>query len=310
MLRRTRVSRKPDVLRLGQALARPGIDTRVWYAIGFVVATHTDASGSFADVLLETGDELTCHVTGSYAGPGFGAYFPLDVDDTVLVEIPSGEPDNGGVVLGRLWSASDAPPQEAVDDPANAVIRMKAAQLLRIVAGDDVFIEWTPTLLNFNASVAVTKAAQSFGQQGVVADPTKGAFYFNAFVQHYYGATDLALPIPVPDSGTIALDPTVNNCDSSGVIIVSCPQNQSDIGRLKFSKSWDDRTGHGGKPPKVILTPCDAGAQAALSLVPPQIVIVDPATVSLDEFVVTVGGAAAMAAAALAPARYAYKCEG
>lgn len=115
MLKRSRVSSTMDVQRLGQALARPGMDTRVWVSLARVVARAVDLDeGVFVDVELEpSGTRETARVAPVYAGNGFGLYAPLKVDDEVLVAIPNGDFDLGAVVLARLWNGDDKPPTDA-----------------------------------------------------------------------------------------------------------------------------------------------------------------------------------------------------
>jgi len=136
-----------DVQRLGQALARPGMDTRCWVCIASVKKfVLDDKHGPLADVLIlssssstmgddgvAAGDIETVRVGPVYAGPGFGFYAPLDVDDEVLVAFPEGNPDHGGVIIGRLWSRSDPPPSTAVDNTADVCLHVKDGDSVRIV---------------------------------------------------------------------------------------------------------------------------------------------------------------------------------
>lgn len=314
MLKGSRVSRSLDTGRMARALRRPGIDPRMHCAIAIVRTFFVDQQeqAPFVDVALLHEDpplELCVRVAPFYAGPSFGFFAEYEADDEVVVVFPDGRYDHGGYVIGRAWSPSDPMPAEVLADPSKVWMRIKQGKTYRILAGDDVALELTPDIININGSVAATKVAQLFGIQGQLGvppgEPGAGQFFFDMIAQHFVGGIAEQPPLPQPDQGAIGFDPSVDNTDSSGVLVVSCPQNQSSIGKVKFAGKWN-----GPKPPKVTLTPCDAGAQAALTLVPPQIVIVDPATVTLEEFAVTVGTAAAMAAAPLAPARYAYKVEG
>ena len=139
MLTRSRASRSIDVQRLGQALARPGLDTRAWIVEAVVKAFKLDPEeGPFADVIiLPLQQEETVRVGSFYSGPGFGFYAPLEKDDHVLVSFPNGDPDQGGVVVARLWSASDAPPQLAKDNDGDVCLHVKSGANLRIqVFGD------------------------------------------------------------------------------------------------------------------------------------------------------------------------------
>ena len=134
MLNRSRVSGALDVQRLGQALARPGMDTRNWVVLASVVRFFFDPDhGPFCDVLiLPDGNEETVRVGALYAGPGFGFYVPLAPDDEVLVCFPSGDPNHGGVIVSRAWSASDPPPAPANNNQADLLLYVEKDKTLRI----------------------------------------------------------------------------------------------------------------------------------------------------------------------------------
>ena len=61
------------------------------------------------------------------AGNGFGAWAPLAVDDMVLVAVPGGDSNDGGVIISRLWTGLERPPALAqgamgahnMSDPSN-----------------------------------------------------------------------------------------------------------------------------------------------------------------------------------------------
>jgi hypothetical protein len=135
MLNRSRVSSKMDVQRLGEALARPGMDPRVTVALAVVTDFFFDKDhGPFAEVLvMPDGISDTVRVGSIYAGPGFGLYIPLAKDDEVLVAYPSGEWDHGGVIISRQWSKSDAPPSEANDNKADLLLHVEKDKNLRII---------------------------------------------------------------------------------------------------------------------------------------------------------------------------------
>lgn len=140
------VRRSIDAGRLAAAVQRPGIDPRVWLSLAVVDAVYADAEESvFADVtLLPGGEPETCLLGAPYAGDGFGAYFPLAVDDTVLVAVPSGDPQLGPVVITRMWSRADRPPPEVCESPGQSgapsddvVLRVRAGQRLRVLTSGD-----------------------------------------------------------------------------------------------------------------------------------------------------------------------------
>jgi len=136
MLPNTRVARRAlDMGKLGQALARPGMDTRSWVCEAIVEAFKLDPDeGAFADVtLVPSGEPETVRVGAFYAGPGFGFYAPLEKDDHVIVAFPNGDPDQGGVIVARLWSASDPPSDTAKSNDSDVSIHIKDGATLRIV---------------------------------------------------------------------------------------------------------------------------------------------------------------------------------
>lgn len=138
MLKSTRVSRSLDTSRLGQAMARPGMDPRRWVSLAIVEAVHVDpVEGVFVDVtLLPQRQTETARLGTEYAGNGFGFYAPLQPEDEVLVEAPSGDPDEGLILSRRLWSPSDPPPAEAVSNKEDVALRVRPGQNIRILVNN------------------------------------------------------------------------------------------------------------------------------------------------------------------------------
>jgi len=144
--------RSIDVRRLGAAASYPGIDPRVWIAMATVVDVGFDPDeGIFADVQLQPdGDELTAYVATPYAGKDFGAHYPLEKDDTVLVAIP-GDPDAAAFVIARAWNAADTPIAEAGsgdDIVEDVVIKTKSGKSYKLSTPD--------------AQILLQNASQSF----------------------------------------------------------------------------------------------------------------------------------------------------
>lgn len=132
---RTRIGRKLDINRLSSAVKRPGIDPRCWKSLAvaledsFVDKDH----GVFVNVILmPTEEEYTARVGAEYAGGGFGFYAKIKKDDELSVGIPSGDPAEGPIVLKRLWSAADLPPQQAIDDPEEVMLVVEKDKNLRL----------------------------------------------------------------------------------------------------------------------------------------------------------------------------------
>lgn len=135
MLRYSRISGKLDVGRLGAALARPGIDTRVWESLAVArgESVVNPQHGVFVNVtLLPTGEKYTARVPSIYAGAGFGLYSKIHDGDELLVAIPSGNAAEGPVVVSRLWSASDLPPQDAITTPDDVILVVEQDKNLHI----------------------------------------------------------------------------------------------------------------------------------------------------------------------------------
>lgn len=125
--------------RIGEALKRPGLDTRQWVSLAIVEAITYDAvEGPYADVRLMPANELvTARIGAAYAGNGFGIWAPLYVDDEVMVCLPDGDQGIGWVVTARMWSPSDPPPSEASEALSDLVVRVEAGKNVLIkVTGD------------------------------------------------------------------------------------------------------------------------------------------------------------------------------
>lgn len=145
MLKHSRVSKHIDIGGLSRAVARPGIDTRTWTSLAIVTAVTIDPTeGVFADVLLLPSEDTYCARVGAiYAGPGFGLYAPLEVDDEVVVEAPSGDPQGGVVITHRLHSPSDPPPPEIAARSTDFLLLAKENTTVRIATqgSGDVVID-------------------------------------------------------------------------------------------------------------------------------------------------------------------------
>src|SRR5258708_261871 len=145
-MKRTRVGRKMDSGRLAQLVSMPGIDPRVWVSLCIVDSVNIDQQhGVFADVHIMSTATLdrsgnvvaqqeTVRVAPDYAGNGFGIFYPPAAGDEVLVLWPDGHPDNGGVMVKRLWSASDQPPATVVNNPKDALLMFNSDVNLRVIA--------------------------------------------------------------------------------------------------------------------------------------------------------------------------------
>jgi len=135
---RSRVTRGIDVARLSNAVARPGIDPRIWVSYAYLLSepyieTVEGRQDIVADVMLVPSmQEETARVGAIYAGNGFGFYCPLHAEDEVLVVAPSGDPDAGLVIMQRLWSPADPPPQEVINNPEDVTLVVEEGKNLRL----------------------------------------------------------------------------------------------------------------------------------------------------------------------------------
>ena len=142
----SRVSRHIDAGRLSLLVSRPGVDPRIWSSLAVALGDSVmdSENGVFVDVqLMPTGDQYTARVAADYAGKGFGFYAgTIHQDDELLVESPSGDPAIGIVVVRRLFSAAELPPQDAIDNPADVCLTVeKDCNLrLRVQGQGQVFI--------------------------------------------------------------------------------------------------------------------------------------------------------------------------
>jgi hypothetical protein len=124
-----------DMGRLSRAVSRPGIDPRTWVSLAVVNSVVVDPNeGVFCGItLLPSEIEETARLGAAYAGNGFGFYAPPRVDDEVMVCAPSGDPSQGLVITGRLWSPSDVPPAEAASNPQDVLLKVEEGQTLRLL---------------------------------------------------------------------------------------------------------------------------------------------------------------------------------
>lgn len=100
--------------------------------LAIVTSLKVDSDGAFADVVtVPERNELTVHIQANYAGPKFGLWLPLAVDDLVVISVCDGNPNSDGVITGRIWSGSEEPPTLAQSDPDH--ISLTGKEEVRIV---------------------------------------------------------------------------------------------------------------------------------------------------------------------------------
>jgi hypothetical protein len=104
---------------MGEAFAKPGMDTRDWLSYGTVsddtpVTMDPDMGPLVGVVLQPSKIEVRSRVLMQSAGKGEGEYIPFVSGDEVLVAIPEGHPWSGTVILGRLTNSIDKFPTGSV----------------------------------------------------------------------------------------------------------------------------------------------------------------------------------------------------
>jgi len=108
------------------------------------IETDEGVEDIFVDVQLHPSEQIeTARVGTIYAGDGFGFYTPLHQEDEVLIGAPSGDPDEGLVVIQRLWSPFAVPPPEVVENPEDVTLVVQEGKNVRIIAmgGGDLIID-------------------------------------------------------------------------------------------------------------------------------------------------------------------------
>lgn len=116
-----------DAVTMGEALARPGMDTRQWVSYGTVSPQQNvdgevvdsvefdDELGPLVNVRLQPSDiDIRCRVAQRFAGAGEGEYSPFVEGDEVLVVLPLGDERAGCVIIGRLNNSIDTFPDTSV----------------------------------------------------------------------------------------------------------------------------------------------------------------------------------------------------
>jgi hypothetical protein len=122
----TKVGASIDMGKVAAGMARPGMDTRVWFAEGIVATIGDDGlvddanpnavisspEGREADIVLlpELEHHTTCRIPSG--GPDSTEDWPISPGDHVAVAFPGGNPGAGAILLAVLNSAADRLPTE------------------------------------------------------------------------------------------------------------------------------------------------------------------------------------------------------
>ena len=180
MLRRSRVARTPDISRIGEALARPGMDTRTWNSLGYAMADSVpSADGHFVEVTLApSGLVVTARVASPYSGIGFGFYAKIYEDDELEIEVPAGDPMHGCVVTGRTFDVATPLPQEAINNPEDIVFVAKTDKMLRWITHGQ-----GKSYLNSDTKVVLTSPKVNLGAEDPNQHAVNGDLYRTAQAQ-------------------------------------------------------------------------------------------------------------------------------
>lgn len=117
-----------DLSVLAEAVARPGIDPRIWVSYGIVNREQDDQHsvefdpdwGPLVSVILQPHNQLiSCRVSSQIAGNGEGEWHPFLEGDEVLVVVPEGDTRTGPVIIGRLNNALDKFPEKVAGKETN-----------------------------------------------------------------------------------------------------------------------------------------------------------------------------------------------
>lgn len=218
---RSRVSSTIDTVRLSTAVSRPGIDPRIWVSYAVLTSEpYIESTAGQQDVvvdlqLMPTGEEETARVGAVYAGNGFGFYTPLHINDEVLVCAPSGDPDEGLVVMQRLWSPADPPPQEVYDNPQDVTLVVEPGKNLRLnVKGAGNVVIAAENGKVFLGEGTGTEAAAKGVSLKAYLDSLQLAIQSHTHV--VAGATGSTPPIPI--TGTAAPSATVFPSPSTAIL--------------------------------------------------------------------------------------------
>lgn len=216
----SRIRRHVDMGRLRQALAGPGADPRSWVCMGIVdddddAIVWDDVNGWIVDVTI-TGGQLDgetlipCAVSMPYAAGGFAQTCPVARNQGVVIIMPGGRLDAYPVIVGSLFSNTNAVPTEVNGD---AIDEAKAKAALILVTDKDrdeqvagfsrTVVEKQLTLASADkVALGDEGASQSFvkgdmQKDGISSFADSTQLFFTAFVTALASASP-PIVIPVP----------------------------------------------------------------------------------------------------------------
>lgn len=122
-------------MRTGPNEAGIGRDTREWAKLALVDEVTIDGAGVFVDCTTQPeGYPVRAQMSTQFSGKGFGAYYPVQVGDQVLVAFPDGSLDGKAIAMTILHNDEDLVPSEAQADPASFWLVSEAGRSIRIRA--------------------------------------------------------------------------------------------------------------------------------------------------------------------------------
>ncbi len=139
-----------DLNLLSEALARPGMDPRVWVSYGLVAPETADHKSVEFDapwgptvwVVLQPHRQIVaCRVAGHVAGNGEGEWAPFLAGDEVLVVVPEGDTRAVPVIVGRLNNELDVFPEYVAGQKTDSNLFSFRRQLgSYLIEGDSAII--------------------------------------------------------------------------------------------------------------------------------------------------------------------------
>lgn len=225
MLTKSRVGRKMDTSRLGQSMARPGMDTRTWVSLAVALGESVvdPKTGVYVDVqLIPTGEKYTARLGAIYAGNSFGLYAIIHQGDELLIAAPGGDPAEGLVVVQRLWTGADVPPANAQQAPDELLLTVEPDKKLRIqVTGQgELHLECATKVVMNTPNVEIGDVKNNAGQVKVLDGSKSVTIYealeafwnntvkpkFDAFDAHVHPTGMGPSSVPNPTVGLPSMD--------------------------------------------------------------------------------------------------------
>lgn len=224
----TRATRSWDTRRVAQALAGPGIDTRVWasYATVAVVgddgepnyedphAVHIGPEGVSVDVILDpSGIPMTVRYLGVAGGQAGSIQYPIAPGDELVVLIPDGEMGGAPVALPALsssWAKMPLGPDGKPVFKNDRILVLARGTPIDVRAGDGGRI-----LVNQDGEVDVTGSKVQLGDAAATEQALLGTTYRSneATLDSAWGVFLTALSVyvaaiqPVVDAGNVLTPP-------------------------------------------------------------------------------------------------------